>query len=330
MNYLESQLILEEIKKANKILINCHRSPDPDSIGSALSLYHLLQIIGKNDITVICPDEVPYNCKFLTNSEKIRKVSFEEFNFTDYDLFIIADSGNWDQVTGKDNILNSKIKTVVIDHHYTNSKFGNINILDENAGSCSAVIFNFIEDLSLQIDEVLATSLLTGIIADTLSFQTDIIGEKSLLIADELIKNGAERNNIIFNLNKSKSLDEIQLMGYILTNIKVDEEYHFAWSSVSKEVSNKYPMSKEAKSSVSGLFIPAIENTDFGFVLEESNKYTSVSFRSRKNFDVSKIAEDLGGGGHKSAAAARLPNMAFDEAVEKVLTVCKKYANKNS
>lgn len=329
MNYPESQLILEEIKKAKRILLNCHRSPDPDSVGSALSLYHLLQMMGKEDVTVICPDEVPYNCKFLANSNKIKKVSFEEFNFSDYDLFIIADSGNWDQVTGRDNIINSKIKTVVIDHHHTNPKFGDINILDENAGSCSAVIFNFIEDLSLQIDEVLATSLLTGIIADTLSFQTDVIGDNSLSIADKLIKAGADRNNIIFNLNKSKSLDEIHLMGYLLSNIVVDLEYNFAWVAVSKEISNKYPMSKEAKSSVAGSFIPAIENTDFGFVLEKSNKYISVSFRSRKNFDVSKIAEDLDGGGHKSAAAARLPDMTFDEAVEKVLTACRKYAKKN-
>jgi len=329
MNYPESQLILDEIKKAKRILINCHRSPDPDSVGSALSLYLVLKILGKEDVTIICPDEIPFNCKFLTNSNEIKKVNFDEFTFSDYDLFIIADSGNWDQVTAKDNIINSKIRTIVIDHHYTNPKFGDINILDDKAGSSATVIYNFIDDLSLKIDGVLATSLLTGIIADTLSFQADVIGDKSLLIADQLIKNGADRNNIIFNLNKSKSLDEIHLMGYLLSNIKVETEYNFAWVAVSKEISNKYPMSKEAKSSVSGSFIAAIENTDFGFVLEESNKYTSVSFRSRNNFDVSKIAEDLGGGGHKSAAAARLPYMTFDEAVEMVLATCRKYANKN-
>lgn len=329
MNYPESQLILEEIKKAKRVLINCHRSPDPDSIGSALSIYHMFQLLGKDDVTVICPDEVPYNCKFLKNSEKIKKVNFDEFNFSDYDLLIIADSGNWDQVTGVDNIKNSKIKTIVIDHHITNPKFGNINILDIKAGSTAAVIVNFVDDIDLKVDEILATALLVGIIADTLSFQTDVIGNKSLLIADQLIKNGADRNNIIFNLNKSKSLDEIHLMGYLLSNIVVDLEYKFAWVTVSKEISNKYPMSKEAKSSVSGSFISAIENTDFGFVLEESNKYTSVSFRSRRNFDVSKIAEYLGGGGHKSASAVRLSDMTFDEAVEKVLTACRKYAKKN-
>ncbi len=329
MNYPESQLILEEIKKAKKVLVNCHRSPDPDSVGSALSIYHLLQLLNKEDVKVICPDEIPFNCKFLDYSDKIEKVNFEEFNFSEYDLFIIVDSGNWDQVTGSENILNSKIKKVVIDHHHTNPRFGDLNILDVDAGSAAVVVSNLIEDINLEIDETLATSLLTGIIADTLSFQTDVIGNKSLLIADNLIKRGADRNNIIFNLYRSKSLDEIHLMGHIMENIQVDEDFHFAWAAISKEISNKYPMSREAKSSVVGAFIPAVENTDFGFVLEESNKYISVSFRSRKNFDVSKIAEELGGGGHKSAAAARIPDSTFDEAVQKVLVACRKYAKKS-
>ncbi len=329
MNYKESSLILEEIKKAKRILVNCHRSPDPDSVGSALSIYHALQLVGKEDIKIICPDEVPFNCKFLDYSNTIEKVNFDEFNFSEYDLFIIADSGNWNQVTGEKNILNSKIKKVVIDHHYTNPKFGDINILDTNAGSTAEVVAKFVEDIDLKIDGVLATSLLTGIVADTLSFQTDVIGDSSLIIADKLIKFGADRNNIIFNLNRSKSLDEIHLMGHLMSNIKVDEEGRFAWVAVSKEVMEKYPTSKEAKSSVAGSFIPAIENTDFGFVLEESSKYTSVSFRTRRDFDVSKIAIELGGGGHRSAAAARIPNSTFEEAVEKVLTACRKYARKS-
>lgn len=328
MNYSESQLILKEVKKAKRILINCHRSPDPDSIGSALSLYHVLQLLNKNDTTIICPDEVPYNCKFLADVEKIKKVNFDEFNFNSYDLFLITDSGNWDQVTGKENILNSNIKKIVIDHHYTNPKFGDINILDIEAGSTAAVIANMVEDLNINVDSILATSLLTGIIADTLSFQTDVIGNSSLIIADKLIRVGADRNNIIFNLNRSKSLDEIHLMGYLLSNIRVEKDYRFAWVVVSKEVSKEFPMSKEAKSSIAGSFIPAIENTDFGFVLEESNKYISVSFRTRQDFDVSKIAEELGGGGHKSAAAARIPNSTFEEAIEKVLNACRKYAKK--
>lgn len=328
MNYQESGLILEEIKKSEKIIINCHRSPDPDSVGSALSVYLILKSLGKTDVEVICPDEVPYNCKFLPNSDIIKKVNFDEFDYSSHDLFIVVDSGSWNQVTGKDKIIDSKIKKIVIDHHFTNPKFGDLNILDIEAGSCAAVIYKFAKDIGIELTPDLSTTLLTGILADTISFQTDIIGESSMLIADDLIKSGANRYNIIFNLYRSKPLDELHFMGAMLSNIKVDEESGFAWVAMTKEESKKYPKSREAKSSVAGSFIPSVDGTNFGFVLEETDEYVSVSFRSRQDFDVSKVAEELGGGGHKSAAAARLKDISFEDAIEKVLAACRKYAVK--
>ncbi len=328
MNYKESAEILEAIKKGNRFLINCHRSPDPDSFSSALSVFFMLKKLGKDDVTIISPDEVANNCKFLPNSKLIKKVNFDEFDFSKYDTFIIVDSGSWQQVTGQKNILSSNSNKIVIDHHYTNPKFGDLNIVDSDAGSCCAVIYKFIEDINLEIEKELATTLLTGIIADTLSFQTDIIGENAFEIADKLVKQGADRKNILFNLYMSKSLDEVHLMGEMLTSVNIDIEGKFAWSAIPKEISKKYPQSHDAKSFIAGSFIQSIDNTDFGFVLEEKDDFCSVSFRSRTGFDVSKIAEELGGGGHKSAAATRL-FLPFNEAVEKVIQTARKYAAKN-
>jgi phosphoesterase RecJ-like protein len=328
MNYPESQLILDEIKKAKRILLNCHRSPDPDSVGSALSMYLILQNLGVEKVSIISPDEIPNNCRFLPNSDVVKKEDFDKFDFTQYDLMIFLDSGNWNQVTGKERVVSSKIKKIVIDHHYTNPKYGDINIVDSNAGSCCNVLYKFAQDLEIHFDRDLSTTLLTGIIADTLSFQTDLIGDSTLSIADVLIKSGADRKNIIFNLYMTRPIDEIKLMGEMLLNVNVDD-CGFAWVAISKKTLKKYPKSYDAKSYVAGSFIQSIENTNFGFVMEEKDEYSTVSFRSRKDFDVSKVAEELGGGGHKSASATRI-YLPFDQAVEKVLEVCRKYANKNS
>jgi phosphoesterase RecJ-like protein len=329
MNYKKSQLILDEIKKANKILLNCHRSPDPDSVGSALSVFQILKQLGKDDVTIISPDDIPQNCKFLPNSELIQKTDFDIFDFSAYDTFIITDSGNWSQITGKDRILSSKIKTIVLDHHYTNINYGDFNIVDKSVGSACEVIYKLISDFGLKINKELAETILTGIIADTISFQTDLIGESAFSYADILIKAGADRNKIIFNLYKSRPFDEIQLMGKILSKSRIEKEYRFVWSAISKEETKGYPDSQDAKTSVVSSYMQSVRGTDFGFVLEEKEGFSSVSFRSRTDFDVSKIAEELGGGGHKSAAAARLIKISFDEAVEKVLSVCRKYAKKS-
>lgn len=327
MNYKESAEILKEIKKAKRFLVNCHRSPDPDSVGSAISIYLALNELGKSDVTIISPDEIPDNCKFLPNSDSIKVVNFDEFKFSEHDTLVIVDSGNWNQTTGKDNILSSKIKKIVIDHHYTNTKEGDINLVDEKAGSCCALLFNVFSDWKLEINSDLATSLLTGIIADTMSFQTDIVGESTFLTANELVKKGANRRNILLNLYMTRPIDEIHLMGEMLTRVTVEEEEKFAWVAIPKDLTKNFPESRDAKTYIAGSFIQSIENTNFGFVLEQFDNFCSVSFRSRTDFNVSKIAEKLGGGGHKSAAAARL-YLPFDQAVIKVLETARKYAGK--
>jgi len=100
MNYKESKEILAEIKKAETILLNCHRGPDPDSIGSALALYGALKKLGKK-VVIICPsDELPRNMKFLKNYGKILKgVDFAKFDFSKFDLFIVLDSSSWGMVS---------------------------------------------------------------------------------------------------------------------------------------------------------------------------------------------------------------------------------------
>src|SRR3990167_4469134 len=102
MYYSQSLKILEAIKKANKILINVHRNPDLDSIGSATALYQALTKIGKK-VTLVCPHEIPKNFKFLKGADKVEVIDFMNFknfiNFTNSDLFLILDSGSYDIVT---------------------------------------------------------------------------------------------------------------------------------------------------------------------------------------------------------------------------------------
>ena len=70
MNYKESQLILDEIKKSNKILLNCHRSPDPDSIGSALALQIGLLSLGKEVEIILHSQALLIGNKFLSEEKQ--------------------------------------------------------------------------------------------------------------------------------------------------------------------------------------------------------------------------------------------------------------------
>jgi len=110
----------------------------------------------------------------------------------------------------------------------------------------------------------------------------------------------------------------------------MDKENRFLWSVIPISIYADFVGADNAKEDVANLFLPIVQDTDFGMVMEErEDDVLAVSFRSRSGFDVSKIAKELGGGGHKAAAGARIEGLPYDEAIEKVLAAARKYAKKD-
>ena len=329
MNYPLSKEILEEITKANKILVNCHRSPDADSAGSALALYEVLVSFAK-DVKVICPDKLPGDLKFLPFSEKVEKIDFEKFDFTPYDLFIVLDSGNVAMVTKKRDMPLPKIKKIVIDHHRTNESFGDINLVDENISSTAELLYCLFEDWGVSINKTIAQNLLAGIMADTGVFQYSLVTSRTLAIAQKLIEIGANKEEIILNVFRSFPFKKVKFWGEILKRMEWDKEHKFVWAAVPHEIYKKFGGAASAKESAATLFGPVVADTDFGMIMVEEEKgVLSISLRGRTGFDVSKVAEKLGGGGHLSAAGAKIYQKDFDAAVIKVLEVARRLVNEN-
>ena len=330
MNYPQSKQILKEINNAKKILINCHRGPDPDSIGSSLALSNIVNKLGKTPV-IICPSDIPSDLKFLKGAENINKVDYSSFDFTDYDLFLVIDSASYSMVSGSNDLRQPDIPIIVLDHHISNTGFGFINLIDASTTSTAELLCKIFEDWKIKIDSDTAESLLTGIIGDTGSFQYQNVGKETFIIASNLIEYGANKDKIIYNVYRNVSLGEIKIWGKIIENMQIDEKNHFVWSVITVNDCKNYVGSDSAKEDAANLFFPIVKNTDFGIIMEEKdNGMLSVSFRSRSDFDVSKIAGELGGGGHKAAAGARIESMEFNDAVEKVLKAARKYANKTS
>ncbi|NDK10393.1 hypothetical protein GW846_06490, partial [Candidatus Gracilibacteria bacterium] len=143
-NYLLSQPILLEIKKAKNILINIHRNPDLDSIGSATALYQAL-IKMKKKVTLICPHEIPENYKFLKGADLVETIDFKTWADTEvrpYDLFLILDSGSYDIVTGSKEIKLPDMKKIIVDHHQTNNWSDCLlKLLDIEASSTAEIVY---------------------------------------------------------------------------------------------------------------------------------------------------------------------------------------------
>jgi bifunctional oligoribonuclease and PAP phosphatase NrnA len=328
MNYKESKLILKEVKKAKSILLNCHRGPDPDSIGSALALAEVLKGMGKQT-EIICPSEELYDSvDFLKGYRSIRKgVDFEKFAFDKFDLFICLDSSSWGMVAGSENVSFPTIPIVVIDHHVTNPQYGKINLVDENISSAGEIVYRIVADWDAPLTKDVATALLTAIIGDTGAFRFSNATALTFEAAQKLMEKGADRNMIIKRVYANEKFNLLKFWGEVLSVMKIDRTGKFVWSAIPIKTFEKYNRPQTGKETAASSFVAVVEGTDFGFVaIEQVKGVLSISFRGRGDFDTSAIARELGGGGHAAASGAKIEGLSFEKAVDRLLRIARKHA----
>lgn len=326
MKYQESQRILEMIQAAQKIALNCHHHPDSDTVASATVLAKVIQGMGK-EVVILCPDQVPSDLLFIDGADRIVTKAFEDVSFSDFDLLIMCDTSTWKRVFISQTFTPPTIPVVVIDNHVTNEKYGTLNLLDFETSSVSEMMYSILTDWGVSIDSSIATALMAGIVGDTGSFQYEIHAD-TFAIAHALKDAGADMKNIDLNLFDTKPLALIQFWGKTIDKLTIED--NFAYAAFSFDEYNEFVHINGTRESAVGLIIRKVENTDFGFILtEEAPNTCSISFRSRTGTDVAQMAVELGGGGHKGASGVYMQQVSFAEALEKTLTVCRKYKKIN-
>ncbi len=331
MNYKESEEILEEINNSNRIAINLHRSPDPDSFASAFALYYFVKSLNKSvDVLLTNKSELSGYLLNLKESSLINFVNYSEINFNKYDLFISPDSAAWQQVVDDVNVSVPEMDIIVIDHHESNEKFGKINLVDKTAVSCAQIVYLLLHDWGFLIGQDLANLLMTGIVADSggFAFSNDV---KVFEVASRLIELGANKMEIVKEIFRTRKFEELKAWGQYLVRMELDIEHKFVWTAMSYKDYVDLNIPTGTSSMVSTQFGSMVEGTDFGIVMtEDSENNLKIGFRSRGDCDVSKLAARLNGGGHKMASGGMIENLTFEDAVEKVLSVAREFAKENA
>ena len=182
--------ILEEIKKAETIVVLSHESPDGDAVSSSLSVMHALAQIGKK-VDVVIP-EYSKIFGFLPGAENILKNGKEE----PYDLAISVDCTDLKRLAGGNEYFETAKRTIEIDHHSVNAMFADLNYVDPVAPACCQVLAALFEYYGIQITPELATCILTGIVTDTGGFQWGGVSAETFEFAAELVRKGAKLKDI--------------------------------------------------------------------------------------------------------------------------------------
>ncbi len=323
-------VILEEIKKANSILLHCHPSPDPDSVGSTLAMKLALEGMGKKVTLIKGDSEIPKAFDF-PGVETITQKSYGEINPKEFDLFIALDSSSKDQVSfKKEPIFPESMKVVVIDHHTSNKMYGSINCVDTDYPAAALMVYDLFQEMGIKLTRDISLNLFMGIYADTGGFRYSQTTPHTFKAASELTKNAPDFYKTIFTMENSNHKEVLIFEGIALSSIKTFLDGKLAISSVSNEELQKNSITKD--DILTGLIsskLKSVVGTELAVTLIEIEpKFIKASFRTRdvNKYDVSKFAVALGGGGHMAAAGARL-NMTIPEALELVVKTAKEIYN---
>lgn len=256
-----------------------------------------------------------------------------------FDLVVILDTPDLEQlgsIYDQHTQLFFETPIVNIDHHASNDYFGKVNWVDLTATSTAEILVSLTESLAAAPsgeargqalaqnsplwDPDITTALLTGLIWDTQSFQSESTTPKSLTVAAQLIALGARQQEIVRSIFKTRPLSTLKLWGLILSGLQVDEEHRFVWAEVrADDLARAGAQSNE----VGGLMDELIKNApgqDVAVILveEKNNKVGILLHALQRNISVGELAKTLGGGGSPNRALVTV-NGPWPEARRKTL-----------
>jgi len=269
--------------------------------------------------------------------------SAENITFTkgsnQFDLIIVLDCADLEQlgtVYENNTDLFFSAPVINIDHHASNTFFGNINLVEITAASASEILLGIIQKLEnvenkTFIDDDIATMLLLGIITDTNSFQNPNTTPKSFDVAANLIDLGARQQEIIQHIYKTKKLSTLKLWGQTLSKIQVDPVHRLVWSSINKNDLHETGATPDESEGIIDELMSNAPGAEVILLFKDNlNDMLGGSIRTTSaGIDASKIAQMFGGGGHLQAAGFKIKNdQDFEVQLANVLKKIKKFQAK--
>ena len=322
--------IWREIDHSNNILLHIHPGPDADSVGASLAFFHVLKKMGKNVVCFCGDNELPKNLSTIPGAKNIISKNFFQIDLTKFDLFIIHDSSSTNQISRSGKVVFPKnLKTIAIDHHFSNEKFANINLIAPKYSSTCQILYDLFQLKKIKLNSNIAGCLFIGMYTDTGGFKYFNPTYKTFDIASKLAKIYPKFDQLIFDVENNDHPDRLKFTAILLNSIELHLSNHVAIASISYEEIQKNNLDQSGINNYSEVtnMIKSVIGWDIALTLVEFQpNIVKVSLRTRdsKTYDLSKIAiATKSGGGHKAAAGATV-SKSLSETKEFLLEIIKK------
>ena len=299
--------VLEQmLEQTGSVVILGHVRPDGDCLGSTLGLYHYIQTNYPAIRAAVYLEESSSKFGYLAGYDAILHETDEER----YELCICLDCGDEERLGSFGVFLANASKSLCLDHHITNTRFCEVNLVSENASSTCEVLFEQLDEE--KIDKAAAECLYTGLIHDTGVFKYSCTSARTMEIAGKLMAKGIDFGSIIDNSFYKKTYVQNQILGRALLESITFLDGKCIFSALRQSEMEFYGVNgKDMDGIIDQLRLT--EGVEVAiFMYQTGPQEFKVSLRSQNAVDVSRIASYFGGGGHVRAAGCTMSGRIHD------------------
>ncbi|HZV51300.1 MAG TPA: bifunctional oligoribonuclease/PAP phosphatase NrnA [Candidatus Dormibacteraeota bacterium] len=301
-------------ERYDEILILGHKDADGDTLGCSLAFAEALETLGKT-VHVVIPPALPQKYAWMPGFDRIRPAPPAG---AEVRLVLFFDAGNMERSGDAIDHVTERATIVNVDHHASNSRFGDVNIIDPDASAVGQMCLEMLEQFGWRVTPTMATNLYTALLTDTGGFRHENTTPAALRDAARLAALGADPSYVATMVYKSRPPTTLRLCGLALAGIQIEMDGRLAWARVTRKMLHEAgAVMAEAEEIIDN--VNSIAGLEVAVVFKEINaRLTKISVRSRGEVDAAWLCERFSGGGHPRAAGAEI-GQPLERAVPMVL-----------
>ncbi len=311
--------IWELVRRHSEVIILTHKDADGDTLGCSLAMADAVEALHKRAY-VISPPPVPVAYAFMPGYQRINRYPAVAARGR---LVFVFDAANLERSGDSLTYVGSDPVLVNVDHHVSNSRFGQINVVIPAAAATGEVLFDLFRAGDVPISPAAASNLYAAILFDTGGFRHDNTSQRVLAIGAALVGLGADAAGIARALFKSRKVSTLKLHALVMSGVRFEHQDQIIWAEVTERMLQETGAThQEAEGIIDQL--NSVEGGRFAILFKQIRPdLTKISVRTRAQADANRLAQEFGGGGHRRAAGAEIP-LSLRAAQEPVLAAARR------
>jgi phosphoesterase RecJ-like protein len=308
--------VAEAIRANDRFLLVTHENPDGDALGSILGAKLALDRIGKESVMYLGGDtSPPAEYGFLPLDDLRRELPPDGSER----VLLALDCANAKRMGAAAELLDRVPLSINVDHHHDNTRFATLDHVVADASSTGEIVRDLLRELDVPLEPEIAEALYVALVTDTGRFQYTNTTPKALRLAAELVEAGVDVHRVFQGIYESVEFAKLKLLARALDRAQLYDGGRLVISYLLRSDFHELGVGEEYAEGIID-YLRAVEGAVLAATIREPpdppGAQRRISLRaSSDELDVSAIARQRGGGGHRQAAGFSSPE-SIEEIVE--------------